>query len=460
MTTDPPRLAWLTSRFSLPLRTRIAVLSAGCVALAVVAITVTAYYFFEREMYRQLDLGLTREMSQIKLRAKANNPDFTTAGECTWLAEPACRQVVRTDPASVSDQDLFLPVDDQVLAVAAGTEPEFRTNAVVRGLPLRIVTTPLEKGTALQVAVRSDGVVQSLDRIRFILVTAGLGVTAGACLLGYLAARASMRPVARIAATSRQIATTADPHLRIDVRGTDELAQLAADFNAMLAVLEESLTAQRRLIADASHELRTPITSLRSDIDLLTDSGQLSPEQHGRITTRIHDQFAELTQLVTDLIELARGDEPDESVDEIQLHDLVTHALRDAERHWPDITFRVDLEPTLVDGTSERLTRAVANLFDNAAKFSTTEFGPVDGIVTVRLREKTLTVHNHGPSIPPDALPHVFDRFYRAPTARTVPGSGLGLAIVAQVAHQHGATVTASSAPETGTIVTLTFPDS
>ncbi|MFD5248199.1 sensor histidine kinase [Amycolatopsis sp. NPDC058340] len=437
-----------------PLRTRIAVLSAVCVALAAAAMATAAYFFFDRELHRQLDLGLTREANRIQLQIKAGRWDFATVGDCEWIATPACSQTVTAGQAGPGADDApGLPVTAETRAVAAGTAVAFRTDVVVGGHPLRMLTTPLGQGRALQVAVRSDGVGQSLTRIRNVLLAASAAGIVLACALGYLVARTSLRPLARIAATSRRIEATKDPGLRIDVRGTDELAQLSRTFNSMLAALEESITAQRRLVADASHELRTPLTSLRSDIDLLTLSGPLEPAQQSRILKRIHHQFEELTQLVSDLIELARGDEPAGDFEEVRLDRLTEHALAGAARHWPRITFRADLEPTLVDATPETLCRAIANLLDNAAKFS--EDGDT---VHIGLHGGVLTVQDDGPGIAPDDLPKVFDRFYRAPSARERPGSGLGLAIVAQVARSHGARVRAESPPGGGTALTLAFP--
>ncbi|GAA1964590.1 HAMP domain-containing sensor histidine kinase [Amycolatopsis minnesotensis] len=436
------------------LRTRIAVLSAACVALVAASMAVAAYFFFDRELRQQLDIGLSRESNRIQLLVKAGRWDATGTGDCEWIATPACSQVITPDQQGPGQEDVpGLPVDAGARSVAAGTADAFRADVVVAGHPLRLLTTPLPGHRALQVAVRSDGVEQSLRRIRKILVAAGAGGVLLACALGYLIARTSLRPVAAIVAATKRVTATRDPGHRIAVRGEDELAQLARNFNTMLAALEDSVTAQRRLVADASHELRTPITSLRSDIDLLTLAGPLEPDRQRRVLDRVHEQFAELTQLVNDLIELARGDEPGDAAEEVRLDDIVGHCRDRADRHWPGIAFTTELEPTVVDGVPDRLARAIANLLDNAAKFS-----PDGGTVAVRLRDRILTVTDQGPGIAPDDLPMVFDRFYRAPAARTLPGSGLGLAIVAQVAKAHGAGVEVTSPEDGGTSVVIRFP--
>ncbi|QWF84003.1 ATP-binding protein [Amycolatopsis sp. CA-230715] len=436
------------------LRTRIAVLSAVCVALVAASMAVAAYFFFDRELRRQLDLGLAREANRIQLLVKAGRWDATGTGDCEWIATPACSQVIAPDQQGPGAGDVpGLPVDARVRSVAAGTAEAFRTDVVVAGHPLRLLTTPLPGGRALQVAVRSDGVEQSLARIQEILLAAGAGGVLLACALGYLIARTGLRPVAAIVAATKRVTATRDPGHRIEVRGDDELAQLSRNFNAMLAALEDSVTAQRRLVADASHELRTPITSLRSDIDLLTLAGPLEPDRQQRVLDRVHAQFAELTQVVNDLIELARGDEPGDIAEEVRLDEIVEGCRARADRHWPGVAFTGDLEPTMLDGVPDRLARAVTNLLDNAAKFS-----PDGGTVAIRLRDRVLTVTDHGPGIAPEDVPKVFDRFYRAPAARTLPGSGLGLAIVAQVATAHGARVEVTSPEGGGTSIALRFP--
>jgi len=165
------------------------------------------------------------------------------------------------------------------------------------------------------------------------------------------------------------------------------------------------------------------------------------------------EQTEELSALVTDLIELARGDQPGDELQDVRLDALVAEALERARRHAPGVEFAADLEPVAVDGVPERLGRAVNNLLDNAAKFS-----PDGGRVEVTLRGGALTVRDHGPGVPAADLPHIFDRFYRAGNAREQAGSGLGLAIVRQVAERHGGSVAAAAADGGGLAVTLTLP--
>jgi two-component system sensor histidine kinase MprB len=227
-------------------------------------------------------------------------------------------------------------------------------------------------------------------------------------------------------------------------------SRVADRFAALLERVEAAQTAQRALVADASHELRTPVTALRTNAELLRED---PGGDHRAVLDDVVEQTEELSALVTDLIELARGDQPDEELQDVRLDALVGEALERAGRHAPDVTFAAELEPSAVDGIPERLGRAVNNLLDNAAKFS-----PEGGRVEVTLRDGALTVRDHGPGVPEADLPHIFDRFYRGGNALERTGSGLGLAIVRQVAERHGGTVAAATAPGGGLAVTLTLP--
>jgi two-component system sensor histidine kinase MprB len=203
----------------------------------------------------------------------------------------------------------------------------------------------------------------------------------------------------------------------------------------MLDTLEGSIAAQRQLVADASHELRTPITSLRTNIEVLAEVENLPPDERARLLADVEAQVAELGALVTALFELARGVEPRRDTEDVRLDELVEEAVARARRHAPSVRFEVSLEPAVVEGTRERLARAVNNLLDNAAKHSDRVEVSV-GVSGVRVRD-------HGGGIDEADLPYLFDRFYRGASARGRPGSGLGLAIVRQVALQHGGTVRA-----------------
>jgi len=266
--------------------------------------------------------------------------------------------------------------------------------------------------------------------------------------------------VRRLTAAVRRVTETQDLGERIDEGGRDEIGSLARSFNSMLAVLDdtvhrldESARQQRRLVADASHELRTPVTSLRTNIEVLERADELPPGERTRLIADVVEQLEELSGLINDLIELAREDEHIDIREDVRLDILVAEAIERARLHAPHARFQAELEPTLVSGVPARLDRAVNNLLDNAVKFA-----GVEAPIEVRLHDGELEVRDHGPGIAPDELPHVFDRFFRGARSRALPGSGLGLAIVRQVAELHAGSVTADPAPGGGTVVRMRVP--
>jgi two-component system sensor histidine kinase MprB len=275
----------------------------------------------------------------------------------------------------------------------------------------------------------------------------GIAIAAG---LGLLVARAALAPVRRLTTATETVTETGDLSQRIEATGNDELTRLATSFNAMLAALEESTRSQRQLVADASHELRTPLTSLRTNIEVLASDRTLPPGERERLLNDVVEQLGEMTTLIAELIDLARGEQHVSELEEVRLDLLAADAVERARRNQPKVTFVTNLQESTVHGVPATIERAVANLLDNAAKWS-----PPGGDVEVGVEDGTVTVRDHGPGIDDEDLPYVFDRFYRARAARGLPGSGLGLAIVRQVAQAHGGTVVAEHAEGGGTRIVL-----
>jgi two-component system sensor histidine kinase MprB len=290
-----------------------------------------------------------------------------------------------------------------------------------------------------------------LDRLRVLLAFVAAGGVALAAALGYAVSRATIAPVRRLTEATEHVRLTGDLARRLETTGAeDEVSRLAASFNAMLGALEASLRSQRQLVADASHELRTPLTSLRTNIDVLRRADELSAEERERLVRDLNVQAVELSSLVEDIIELARGNAPPAEVQDVRLDEIAAAAVERARTRAPHLEFRTQLEPIVVRGVGPRIDRAVGNLLDNAVKWS-----PPGGSVEVAVRGGEVLVRDHGPGIAEPDLPHVFDRFYRSRAARGLPGSGLGLAIVRQVAESHGGSVSAERAEGGGALLRL-----
>jgi two-component system sensor histidine kinase MprB len=306
---------------------------------------------------------------------------------------------------------------------------------------------------AIQVARPLNEVDSLLSGLRIALIAVtGAGVVIGAGLGWFISGRA-LRPVTEFTERTEAIAGNPDVSARLEVGGDDELGRLAGSFNTTLDALERSVEAQRQLVADASHELRTPVASLRTNIEVLQRGADLAPEDREELLEDMVTQADELTNLVGDVVDVARRGESDADFQEVSLHEIVAGVIARARRLAPQSEIVDELSPWVVTGAPERLTRLVANLVDNAVKWS-----PPGERVEVRLTDGELTVRDHGPGIDPEDLPHVFDRFYRATSARGLPGSGLGLAIVRQVAESHGATAVAENAEGGGARFRIRFP--
>jgi two-component system sensor histidine kinase MprB len=465
-------------------RRRITIVSAAAVAVAVVLASILTYVLTSDQLHSQVDTQLrhrggatsglvraieTKGLGGAAFRRRARLLAGPRAGSVFSGISPGpdevrgYQQIVNAKGAILerSAKGVSLPVDAATRALATHGGQPFLRDASVNGIHLRVLAESLGKGHAVQFAQPLTEVDSLLSRLRLILALLVVGGIALAALLGRLVAGAAVQPLKRLTNAAEHVAVTRDLSGRIEPSGEDELGRLAGSFNAMLDALERSMGAldasvhaQRQLVADASHELRTPVTSLRTNIEILQQQGEyMDPEERRRLLGDVVEQIEQLTLLMNDLIDLARGDEPHQDAEEVRLDLLVGEVAERARRDAPETPLLDELEPTLVGGVPARLQRAVANLIDNAVKYS-----PPGQPVEVRLAGGELSVRDHGPGIAAADLPYVFDRFYRGAEARGRPGSGLGLAIVRQVASQHAGSVTAEQAAGGGTLMRLRLP--
>jgi two-component system, OmpR family, sensor histidine kinase MprB len=423
-----------------------------------------AYVIVRRELVGQLDRQLSTQANRFATaRAFLGGPP-PGAGRLNGLRFGDQRGYSQflpaTGPPVVPTDQVTLPVTAADRSVASGQSGALLRDGTVGGTRIRIRTVAVTGG-AIQVALPRTAVDDQLRRLTLAfggLGGAGLAVAIG---LGWVVSRRVLAPVGQLTEAAERIAATRDLTHRIGADRGDEIGRLAASFDSMLSALQHSVSAQRQLVADASHELRTPLASLRTNVEVLHRVAELPDHTRDQVLTAIVDQLGELTTLVGDVVELARGDEPVGRLAEVSYDRIVGAATDRAARHWPAIHFDLALEPVTVSADAARLDRAVTNLLDNAAKFAAARVPAPSGAETVAVRlatDGTLTVRDHGPGIPAEALPHVFDRFYRADQARALPGSGLGLAIVAQVADSHHGRVTIENADGGGVLATLWLP--
>jgi two-component system sensor histidine kinase MprB len=436
-------------------RARLALVAAAAVALAIVAASFVVYFIVKDQLRGPIDDSLRRSADEIQhaqspgdvartfyhlksnLGGAPGYPQGLTAGGEGLLPPGA---------------PVPLPIDGRDREVAQGEAGAFLRDATVRDTHVRMITFPVNGGDvqAVQIVRPLTEVDHTLGRVKNWLILIAGGGIAIAAALGLLVSRAALAPVRRLTNATETVRETGDLSQRIEATGRDELTRLAASFNEMLAALEESTRAQRQLVADASHELRTPLTSLRTNIEVLASDRKLPPGERERLLHDVVEQLGEMTTLIAELMDLARGEQHTAEPEEVRLDLLAADAVERTRRNRPGVEFVTDLKESVVHGVPSSIERALANLLDNAAKWS-----PPGASVEVAVGDGSVTVRDHGPGIDDADLPYVFDRFYRARSARGMPGSGLGLAIVRQVAQAHGGNVVAEPAEGGGTRVVL-----
>jgi len=373
------------------------------------------------------------------------------------------------------EQTADLPVDDTVLSVARGESEALLRTIDFEGVRLRVLVAPVDGRFAVQVARpldEADAVIAAL-RVRTALLT-----LAGALLAGVVAwsvAGRSIRPVRTLTEAVESIRDGRDLARRALVEvggdGSDEVARLAAAFDAMLGRLDASRIAQEQLAADASHELRTPLTSLRTNVEVLArDAERLAPDDRARLTEDVIVQLEELTGMVDGLVTLARLDAGREAHGHVDLSAVVEEVADTARRRHPqraaDLTIDVPAQDggagaVSVMGDVRELTLAVTAMVENAVKYTQ------DGGIALELTASAagidgggvrVSVRDAGPGVDPQHLPMLFARFFRAPEARSSPGAGLGLALVDRVARAHGGHARATLVEPQGLEVSLVLP--
>ncbi len=458
------------------------------VALAVLAVTVSAYEGTRSELRGQIDSDLHQITGRILHPLQQHGDEaggggvppgggqpggggghgFFNTGDCdqgldvngpttpAFGGAAGFAQVVTTSGSICrgSTETLEIPADTRAVAVAKSGHGQYFTDKTVSGTHIRVMVTGIPRIGALEVAQPLSDVDHTLNHeLVLMIIVAAVGI-AFAALLGALVSRAALAPIARFTRQTEAIA--AEPQKleteRLHVSGNDELARLGQTFNATLDALEESLQSQRNLVADASHELRTPIASIRANLQLLRDESQLSDADRAALRRDMIEELDELTALVGDVVELARGGRPGAELGDVRLDQIVESFIERTRRRAPGLTIEARVEPMLVRGEPDRIARAVNNVLDNARKWS-----PPDGLIEVEARDGMVSVRDHGPGFHAEDLPFVFDRFHRARDARSKPGSGLGLAIVRQAAEAHGGSAEAANAPGGGAVVTVSF---
>ena len=443
------------------LRHRVSVAAAVGVLIVVAAVSSVLYFVYAASVHSRADVTLidaAQQASSITQRIKQSAsgsrsiPDFSvpvTVGsvELQLFLGPAVGQPTQ-----------FGRLDSRDVAVAEGAQPPYFADQHHGGHQFRVYTAAVPGGALVRTSRAADadnGALRNAALLLAGLTVVAAGVTYGAARL---TAGRILRPIADLTAAADRVSRTRDLTARRrstgrnDSRTNDEVGRLSSAFDAMLAALHESVTAQRQLVADASHELRTPLTSLTTNLDLLEDGAGLTDPQAPALVRAAREQAGELGQLITDLLDLARYHESAPHRETVRLDLLTDQAVHRLRQRAPHVVIDADLRPCLVHVDPAAVDHAVSNLVDNAVKWS-----PPGTAVHVVVENGQVSVTDHGPGIAHEDLPHIFERFYRAPDARGMPGAGLGLAIVGRVAQANQGTVEVRTGPG-GSTFTLAFP--
>lgn len=453
------------------LRLRLTIFVAGVAALAVTAVSAAAYVSAANEVYGEVDSFLEQRFGALGALALLD-PDITFRmpddpmtsmmgrGQ-RFIQADSIVQILTVD-GDVLLSTAPLPVDPIDLEVGRGERPATIHTAEVDGHEYRVITAPFSFTVAgFEHSVGMVQVGRSLEEANSVLAgmkirmlaMGGIGV-ALAALAGWFIAGRALKPVGELTAAAEHVAATQNLESAIDVDQDDEVGRLAGSFNAMLAALAESRRQQQQLVADAGHELRTPLTSLRTNIELLARAGAMPEDQRRELIDDATTELEQLSDLVGELVDLASYRSVEEEAVDVRLDDIVIELAERAERRWGR-RIVTEVEPAVVRVRSGGIERAISNLIENAVKW-----GPPGQPIDVVQRGGRISVRDRGPGIDPGDLDRVFDRFYRATSARSMPGSGLGLAIVRQIIEDHGGSVSAGNAPDGGAVVGFEIPGS
>jgi two-component system OmpR family sensor kinase len=455
----------------LPVRWRLALWNSLVLAAVLTLSGALIWAVLTRTLQTQLDDALASKAADVAAAA-AQLPsyprvvllpdvaNFTSADTFLQLVSVDGRLLDRSP--NLGQQTL--PWDSGVLAAAARGSSSYTTRTVA-GEHLRIFTTPLQVGGAtvavLQVARATTVLDETRRLLALTLLVSGAGGLVLALVLGWWLAGLALAPVRRVTQTAREIALSGEPNRRLSYRGpNDELGALSATFNTMLDRLSTVLAAQRRFVADASHELRTPMTTLRLNIHALLHDPNDDPVERRAALSEMADEMDRLSRLVSGLLELARADAGRPPTREVVPLDEVVREVIHKLEPLADGRLRLErLDPVELRGSRDGLRQVALILLDNALKFS-----PPGAPVRVSLatsrepRQVVLTVADQGIGIAPEDMPHLFERFYRSAAARQTSGTGLGLAIARTIVEEHGGAIDVTSAPGQGATFRVTLP--
>ncbi len=456
------------------LAVRLAAAFVGLIAVTALALGAAGFVAAERGVSRQVDNFLENRADAI-IQGERVGPDGgngngngngddddrrdgrrdNNRGNRGSVDDDSVVQTLAGDGSVDSTTGVLLPVDDTDRQVASGDSKSRRLRTVMidNGDNYRVLTAALPTGGAIQVARELSESSSAINLIQsqllpIVAVLALLGAALGLVLAGRITG-----PLRSLATSVDTVATTGNLNVAIDVEGNDEVGRLASGFQNLLGNLADSRVRQQQLVQDAAHELRTPLTSVKANIDLLALAPDMDPDDRAQTFDSVRSELRELAHLVDEIVDVATDRYTPQDLVELSLGDVVSGAVERFQLRTGR-TVETSIAPgVVVNGHRESLDRALANLLSNADKYS-----PADQPIAVTLTaDRQLRVVDRGIGISAEDRQRVFDRFYRADTARSEPGSGLGLSIVKSIVDAHGGSVEITDGADGGTAVTITL---
>jgi len=404
------------------LRWKIALALAGVALVATTAVGIVSYRSTASRLIAEVDHSIEQAIPRVVNTGRIGRLPDAGILDVYWV------RVLSDDGEVVSTTfEREVPVGD-VADVYDEPRGYAQSTESVDGEQFRVHSIGL-RGGAIQIARSLDEVDRVLDDLRRRTAVLVVVVSLGAAAAGWVIASGVAGPLRRLTKAAEDVGATGQLDVDVEAHGKDEVGRLTVAFGEMLDALSRSRTAQQRLVDDAGHELRTPLTSLRTNVSVLQRHGELTENTRASILADLDEEVTELAVLVDELVAVAGGEQTREDRQPVELEPLVRDvAARVGRRRDRDVRVEVAAADAVLAGPSA-LDRAVTNLVDNACKFDGSG-GPIEVIVD----GGEVRVLDRGPGIEQDETERVFDRFYRADSARTLPGSGLGLAIVAEMA--------------------------
>jgi two-component system OmpR family sensor kinase len=467
------------------LRLRLALWYGGLTGLVVLLISVFTYAEHTRSHYDDVDQTLVvaaahfnddygRAPNPARLKQLLDTPIapgvalqlYGPKGEA--LARGLAQPVPRVQPLVVLAHPSVPPFDrvaglaPALLGVDAG-RGRFGIGRDSQGRRWRVYVLPVAGTHRYVVAAASlDHIDAAVSGYRKLALLLTIGAALITLLAGWLLASRALRPVGLLTETAGRIARSRRFSQRVPVLNQqDEMGRMATTFNQMLESLEQAYELQHRFIADASHELRAPLTAIQGNLELLERQPTMPDSDRAEAVHEASREAHRMARLVADLLALARADAGASLRKErVELDWVVLEALREARHLAHGQRIEVEaIEPVLVQGDGDRLKQLILILLDNAIRYT-----PANGQIALALRRDAamarVTVRDSGMGVPPEDLPHVFERFYRADPARARDpgGTGLGLAIAKWIVEQHGGEIEIASEPGHGAEVTVRLP--